>query len=198
MKELFSAFTATVFYPLVALVLPGLTAISAWFMYLVRRPTLKELVSRNHTETAFVLMLLAIFAGTVIDDLGMRIESTWLDPKRQRRTSGRHTEEWWGYLRKPFSIEPSGRRHLRRLVARLKFELGVPVGFATTVPALWLNADITWHWFLVMVMLGFSLSMYLLFEASATHEALGQLRHELLKDDVFVHAIVQRKIVQSA
>lgn len=198
MKELFSAFTATVFYPLVALVLPGLTAISAWFLYLVRRPTLKELVSRNHTETAFALMLLAIFTGTVIDDVGMRIESTWLDPKRQRRTSGRHTEEWWGYLRKPFSIEPSGRRHLRRLVARLKFELGVPVGFTMTVPALWLNPDIPWSWVLVMVVLGFCLSIYLLFEGAATHEVLGQLRHELLKDDAVIYAVIPRKTVQSA
>jgi len=34
MKELFSAFSAAVFYPLVALVLPGLTALSGWYIYL--------------------------------------------------------------------------------------------------------------------------------------------------------------------
>jgi len=31
MKELFSSLSATVFYPLVSLMLPGLTAISGWF-----------------------------------------------------------------------------------------------------------------------------------------------------------------------
>jgi hypothetical protein len=198
MKELFSAFGAAVFYPLVALVLPGLTAISAWFLYLAQRPPLKGIVSRNHSETAFVLMLLAVFLGTIIDDLGMRIESTWLDAKREKCTSGRHSEEWWAYLRKPFSIEPSGRRHLRRLVARMKFELGVPIGFAITASAFWLNNRLNWHWALDLTTLGLCLSIYLLFEAAATHDVLGQLRHELLKDDVTVHAVIPRKTVQSA
>ena len=139
MKELFASLSATVFNPLVSLVLPGLTAISAWFVLFAQRPSLDMLISRNHTETAFVLMLLTIFVGTVVDDLGKRIESLWLDARRERRTQGIHSEEWWAYLRKPFVCEPSGRRHLRRLVARLKFELGVPIGAAVTVPALWLN-----------------------------------------------------------
>jgi hypothetical protein len=70
MKELFSSLSATVFYPLVSLVLPGLTAISAWFVFFAQRPSLDGLVTRNHTETAFVLMLLAIFVGK----LSMRSE----------------------------------------------------------------------------------------------------------------------------
>src|SRR5262245_13827944 len=93
MKELFSSLTATVFYRLVSLVLPGLTASSAWFVFFAQRPPLRELVHRNHTETAFVLMLIAIFVGTVIDDLGMRIESGWLDAVRERQTGGLHGEE---------------------------------------------------------------------------------------------------------
>ncbi len=198
MKELFSAFSAAVFYPLVALVLPGLTAISTWFVYLAQRAPLRNLVIRNHTETAFVLMLLAIFVGTIIDDLGMRIETAWLDPKRERRTGGGHSQEWWAYLRKPFAVEPSGRRHLRRLVARLKFELGVPVGCVMTMPAVWLNTAIHPEWALVITALGVCVSLYLFFEAAATHEVLGKLRHELLKDDVGLYAVISRKTVQSA
>src|SRR5215468_2699698 len=114
MKELLSALSATIIYPLVSLVLPGLTVISGWFLLFAQRPSLDLLISRNHTETAFVLMLLTIFVGTVVDDLGMRIESLWLDSARDRRTNGSHTAEWWAYLRKPFVTEPSGRRHLRR------------------------------------------------------------------------------------
>lgn len=198
MKELFSAFSAAVFYPLVALVLPGLTALSGWYIYLAQQAPLRGLVSRNHSETAFVLMLLAVFTGTVIDDVGMRIESAWLDAKREQRTSGQHSEEWWGYLRKRFAIEPSGRRHLRRLVARLKFELGIPLGFATTVPALWLNPAISARLGFITALLGLCVSLYLLFEAAATHEVLGKLRHELLKDDAAVYAVLPRKTIQSA
>lgn len=198
MKELFSAFSAAVFYPLVALVLPGLTAISGWFLYLGEQAPLGGIVSRNHTETAFVLMLLAIFVGTVIDDIGMRIETIWLDSRRERRTGGHHSKEWWGYLRKPFSIEPSGRRHLRRLVARLKFELGVPVGFLVTGPAVWLNHVVGPQMALIVCAIGVIVCSYLLFEAAATHEVLGQLRHELLKEDVVVYTSISRKTVQSA
>jgi hypothetical protein len=197
MKELLSSLSATVLYPLVSLVLPGLTAIAGWFVLFAQRATLQGLVSRNHTETAFVLMLLAIFVGTVIDDLGMRIERGWLDAGRERRTAGLHGEEWWAYLRKPFANEPSGRRHLRRLAARLKFELGVPLGMAMTGPALWLNPALSGSWAACLTVLALGLSAYLLVEAAATHDVLGRLRHELLKDEG-AHAIVSRKSAQSA
>ena len=198
MKELFSSLSATVFYPLVSLVLPGLTAISAWFVLFAQRPPLRELVHKNHTETAFVVMLIAIFAGTVIDDLGTRIESGWLDAGRQRRTGGLHGEEWWAYLRKPFATEPSGRRHVRRLVARLKFELGVPLGAVVTAPALWLNPTLSGPWAALVTALAVCLSAYLLVEAAATHDVLGKLRHELLKEEGTACAMVSRKTVQSA
>jgi hypothetical protein len=183
MKELFSAFSAAVFYPLVSLVMPGLTALTCWFLLLTTKTQFRSLVGRNHTETAFVLMLLSIFVGTVIDDLGTRLESTWLDRARNARTGGAHREEWWAYLRKPYEVEPSGRRHLRKLVARLKFELGVPAGFAITIPALWLNQLVTWQLCILVSALGLLLSGYLLLEAASTHEALGTLRHELLQSD---------------
>jgi hypothetical protein len=198
MKELFSAFGAAVFYPLVAVALPGLTAISGWFFYLVQRSPINILVSRNHSETALVLMLLAIFVGNVIDDLGMRLESAWLDPGRDRRTGGRHSQEWWAYLRRPFLTEPSGRRHLRRLVARLKFELGVPIGAAITGPAIWINPALPEQWAVVISGIALCVSFYLLYEAAATHEVLGRLRHELLKEEGTVFALAPRKTVQSA
>jgi hypothetical protein len=198
MKELFSAFSAAVFYPLVALVLPGLTAISGWYVLLAQGTVVKGVVTRNHTETAFVLMLLAIFVGTVIDDLGMRIETLWLDPGRERRTNGDHSAEWWAYLRKPFAIEPSGRRHLRRLVARLKFELGVPIGFAITLPSLWINSTVPYRSAFIVSLLGMCLSLYLLWESTATHDILGRLRHELLKEESTDYVVVTRKTMQSA
>ena len=196
MKELFSSLSATVFYPLVSLVLPGLTAISAWFVFVAQRPPLREVVHRNHTETAFVLMLVAIFAGNAIDDLGMRIESGWLDAGRERPTGGLHGEEWWAYLRKPFATEPSGRRHLRQLIARLKFELGVPVGVVITAPAFWLNPALSGLWPALVTALAVCLSAYLLVEAAATHDVLGKLRHELLKEEGTACAISSRKTVQ--
>jgi hypothetical protein len=185
MKELFSAFGSTVFFPLVSLVLPGLTAIAAWFVLLMRTTGVQAIVKQNHTETAFVLMLVSVFVGIVIDDLGMRIESAWLDRQRDARTKGLHFEEWWGYLRQPFEIEPSGRRHLRNLVARLKFELGVPVALLLAVPAVWLNDSSRGEPAALMTFLAMCLGTYLLIEASSTHEVLGTLRHELLRSSTW-------------
>jgi hypothetical protein len=182
MRELFSAFGSTVFFPLVSLVLPGLTAISSWYVLMMRSADFRELVRQNHSETAFVLMLLSIFVGTVIDDLGMRIESFWFDRQRDARTKGLHFEEWWAYLRTPFEIEPSGRRHLRNLVTRLKFELGVPVALAFAVPGVWLNSATHYGPAVLMSTGAACLVAYLLLEAAATHEALGLLRHELLRE----------------
>jgi hypothetical protein len=196
MKELFSAFSAAVFYPLVSLVMPGLAAISGWLVLLTTKPGIRALVDRNHTETAFLLMLLSIFMGTVIDDLGTRLESVWLDRRRNVRTNGAHREEWWAYLRKPFDVEPSGRRHLRKLVARLKFELGVPVGFAITAPTLWLNQFVNFRFALLLSVIGLFLSAYLLLEAASTHEVLGILRHELLVQSDVV-AVAPRKHVRT-
>jgi hypothetical protein len=143
-------------------------------------------------------MLAAIFAGTVIDDLGMRIERGWLDAKHERQPAGLHSQEWWAYLRKPLAAEASGRRHLRRLVARLKFELGVPIGVVVTAPALWLNPTLSAFWAALLTTLAVCLSAYLFGEAAATHDVLGRLRHELLKDEGTTSAMVPRKTVQSA
>jgi hypothetical protein len=107
MKELFASLWATVFNPLVSCVLPGLTAISAWFVFFAQCPSLDALITRNHTETAFVLMLLTIFVGTVVDDLGMRIESLWLDAERERRTHGSHRYDVLGRLRHELLKEDS-------------------------------------------------------------------------------------------
>jgi len=197
MKELFSAFSAAVFYPLVSLVLPGLTAIIGWFFYFMNHFAFRLTVSQSHTETAFILMLLSIFIGTVIDDLGTRLESAWLDRCRNRRTRGAHEEEWWAYLRKPFDVEPSGRRHLRKLVVRLKFELGIPIGLAITGGSVWINPAISYRSALGITVLGLILFVYLLLEAAATHEVLGELRHELLKDTAGMFTLRAPKPVQS-
>jgi hypothetical protein len=179
-KELFSAFSTAVFHHLVSIVLPGLAAIGGWFLYFEARPSFSQLVGNNHTETAFITMLVSIFVGTIIDDLGTRVERGWLDMREKKRTHGQHQEEWWAYLRKRFDVEPTGLRHLRRLVARLKFELGVPIGLLMTVPSIWLNPTVNSLAAIIGTSLGSLLCIYLLFEAAATHALLAELRHQLL------------------
>jgi uncharacterized membrane protein YwzB len=194
MKELFSAFGSAVFFPLISLVLPGLTAVSSWYVLAMGAIDFRQLVQQNHSETALLLMLLSIFVGTVIDDLGMRIESFWFDQRRDARTKGLHFQEWWAYLRKPFAIEPSGRRHLRNLVTRLKFELGVPVALVLALPGVWLNATTHYRAAIAITAGALCLMAYLLLEAAATHETLGVLRHELLQEVEAANEVPRRNV----
>src|SRR6266478_1564461 len=128
MKELFAAFNTDFFRALTTLIIPGAIAVSTWSVQLVLTfDPLKNLVKQNHVETAFVLFIVVVFIGLVIEDIGSRIES-FLDSRADRDTQGEHTKEWYDYLRTVFICEPIGRRYIRTLVTRLKFELGTAIG----------------------------------------------------------------------
>jgi hypothetical protein len=185
MPNFFSAFTTDVFRPIATLLIPGAIAISTWFVALLWHFTaLKELVSeKNHSETGLVLLLAMIFAGMVVDDLGSRYESR-LDRKADKRTSGAHMEEWKQYLRLAFKEDPVGRRYLRTLVMKLKFELGIGVSMISA------GTGLIW-----LALLGLPVStvvvaeiicgMFILWgfiEANATHKVLAENRTNLLRD----------------
>ena len=57
------------------------------------------------------------------------------------------------------------------------------MGFAITALALWLNPSITFGQRRAVTVIGLCLFAYLPFEAASTREALGVLRHELLRDN---------------
>jgi len=61
---------------------------------------------------------------------------------------------------------------------------------------LWLNPILSASWAAGITVLVCCVSTYLLAEAVATHDVLGRLRHELLKEDSY--ALVPRKSVQTA
>lgn len=74
----------------------------------------------------------------------------------------------------------------------------MPVGIALTGPALWLNPVLGDAGASAITALALCLSIYLLLEAAATHDVLGRLRHELLKEEATSCAMVTRKSVQLA
>lgn len=129
MKEPFAAFNADFFRALATLIIPGSIALSSWTVDLVLRfERLKTLVSNNHIETAFVLFLLMVIVGMVIEDIGSRIEKQ-MDTIADNATNGQHTKNWYSYLKTTFVCEAIGRRYSRTLVTRLKFELGTSVDY---------------------------------------------------------------------
>ncbi len=182
MPNFFSAFTTDVFRPLATLLIPGVIGLTSWFLALVWKfPTLKDIVTRNHTDTGFVLLLLTVFAGLVFEDFGARWE-VQLDRWADRRTNNEHTKNWLAYLQTSFKSDPIGRRYARALVLRLKFELGV--AFAMTSAGLgliWLAVlGLNYSFVLASGLLCLFFTLWGLVEARETHKVLSKTRAILL------------------
>jgi hypothetical protein len=183
MPNFFSAFTSEVFRPIVTLIIPGAIGISTWFVALLLDfPDVKDLVSRNHTESSLVLLLAMIFAGLVLEDAGARWEKL-LDDRADKRTGRAHTTQWFEYLRTAYSAEPVGRRYLRTLVLRLKFELGTAFAMVSAgAGAVRLGfLGMSWGPVAIVELLCLCFVIWGLWEASKTHQVLSETRTELLK-----------------
>jgi hypothetical protein len=180
----FSAFTSEVFRPLVTLLIPGMIGISTWFVALLWAfPSIRLLVGRNHTESSLVVLVAMIFAGMVFEDFGSRWEE-WLDRRADKATDGEHAKTWFMYLRSAFVSDPIGRRYVRSVVLRLKFELGIAFSMISAIGGLvwliWLGMAFKPSLLLFLVAIVFV--TWGLSEATATHQVLAQTRAELLKE----------------
>jgi hypothetical protein len=185
MKELFAAFNTDFFRALTTLVIPGAIAVSTWSINLILTFTrLTKLVEQNHVETAFILFVAVIFIGLITEDVGARIESL-LDCRADRKTEGKHTEEWYAYLKTAFVCEPIGKRYIRTLVTRLKFELGTAVGILIAdsgLIVLWIGGFSSCRLSLILLFLSVVIAAYLgLWEAPASHKLLGKARTLMLE-----------------
>jgi hypothetical protein len=183
MKELTAAFQSEVFHPMATLVVPGFFAISAGAVAVWQRfpiiPTWAEQHSGVATTTA---VLIVLTCGLVTEDVGARFEDFFDKQLKKKPGFERHHEEWFEYLRIAFDKEPVGHRYLKKLVLRLKFELGMTVA---AVPfaggALCLQAPWAWR----IGIFGFALIAFAFFcsEAKSSNKLLSELRRELLKRD---------------
>lgn len=183
MPNFFAAFTNEVFRPLATLLIPGAIGVSTWFIAMVwQYSILRELVSRNHAETGFVLFLATVFAGMVLEDFGARYE-VLLDGWADHRTANEHSNNWWKYLQTIFKSEPVGRRYARTLVLRLKFELGVAFGMISAgLGVIWLSfLGLSGGAVLVSLLVTLLFTAWGLFEAKDTHKLLSKTRAKILE-----------------
>jgi hypothetical protein len=180
-KEIFAAFGSEVFRPLVTLLLPSAVAISVWCVCIIQRfPPLYRFADANHVEFAFAVVLITLFVGLLLEDLGSRIESTLLDPKLDAKTDHEHERVWWLYLRTAYKVEPIGQRYLRTIVLRMKFELSTCLALILfTIGLFFVNMPVGYA--LMTCAFTVALSIWLFFEARESHELLDSIRRELLR-----------------
>jgi hypothetical protein len=180
MPNFFSAFTE-VFRPLVTLLIPGAIAISTWYVGLLWHfHDLQTLVHNNHADVGLILALAMTFAGLVLEDMGARVESRW--DARKDKQNGSHVDTWYAYLRTAFKADPIGRRYVRALVLRLKFELGIAFAMlSAAVGVLWLwYMGLSFKVVVASELLCILFAVWGFFEGWSTHDTLAKNRQNLL------------------
>ena len=183
--DIMSTLRADVFRSVVTIIIPGATAVSPFLAVAAHRfPQLGIWVEQNAGVSGIVLLLVAVAAGPVLEELGAVIESEVWD-RCLNRKNAQHLREWREYLRLAFEVEPVGHEYLRTLTLGLKFELnsGVSV-FFSLLGIVWFNR--LSGLFSRGEMYGIGASMlvlmfYLLWESKDSCKCLARVRHELLK-----------------
>jgi len=138
------------------------------------------MVNDHPAASTLVMFLVVITCGLIAENFGSRIEFLFDKRLAKKENHERHREEWFKYLQLAFKCEPVGQRYIRTLVLHLKFELGMAVASPVlAIGVMFLRASDALRG---GVFVGaFILSGYFLFEASETHCALSEVRHELLQ-----------------
>jgi ABC-type proline/glycine betaine transport system permease subunit len=89
-------------------------------------------------------------------------------------------------LKTAFVCEPIGRRYIRTLVTRLKFELGTAIGILVAdigLVGLWVGGFASLRLSLILLLLSLTVAIYLgLCEAPASHRLLGKARSVMLDE----------------
>jgi hypothetical protein len=207
MRDFFGAFGSEFFRPLATLILPGALALAPGGAALYARClVVRCFVNANHGEAIGAMVLLAIFAGLILEEFGSRIEVFVF----RMQAAGQETEglltwakfllygfrkpeadpaesEWYSYLRLAFQVEPVGHRYLRTLVLRLKFELGCCAACPVAVFGLWFWPTTGW-WRVTATLVLVLFCAWLHYEAFTTAGGLRKLRREMLKLIVVISA----------
>lgn len=183
MKELTSAFQSEVFHPIATLVVPGFFAISTAAVAVWERfPIIPKWAEQHSGVATTAALLIVLTCGLVTEDLGAHLENFFDKQLKKKAGYERHHEEWFEYLRIAFDKEPVGHRYLKKLVLRLKFELGMTVAsVAFAGGALYLQA--LWRWRIGIFCFALIAFAFFWSEAKSSNKLLSELRRELLKKD---------------
>jgi hypothetical protein len=178
-----SVLRTDVFRSVVTIIIPGLVATSP-FLALVARycPWLSEFVRQNAGLSSLALLLIAMTAGHVIEDLGSRIEAHFWDACLKRRNK-RFIQEWKDYLRLAFEHEPVGQHYLKTILLRFKFETNLAVSLIVSLLGMISYGVVVGGpgYCVCSGILFPLLAAYLLYESKTSCKVLADIRHQLLK-----------------
>lgn len=174
---------------LITNLVPGSVAVSPW-AFCVIAPNLLDAASWSGGAGVVLggaLLLATLTVGTILEDVGARIEVSIID-KRLRGQSGgcpSLNARWNRYLKLRVNDELVAQRYLRNFLVRYKFELSMitalPIGAVGLLAAHSLGTGLDLVRTLGLVAVAAVTTWFLWREANAGREALHDLRGLILK-----------------
>lgn len=181
---------------LIQLIVPGIVSISTWIPVIVhdysslKNSTFSNFLYSNGSIAASIVVICALIAGMILENLGSLFESRLIDRiLKSNVTYSDLMDVWDKYLQIDFGqSEPVGQRYLRNILMRLKFELSFGIAlFPATIGLISLNHNqkiFEWTCFncLLFYILPFLIALYLLFcEALQSAKILANTRKLLVE-----------------
>lgn len=121
------------FEKIVGTLIPGGIAISSWIVGLIRSSQESvEFVNKHETLVTLLVILMAVAAGMVIEEIGYLIEERI---EKCRKSYVENCRNWERYLKTVFPTEPIGHRYLRSRILRMRFQLRLP----SAIVAFWVG-----------------------------------------------------------
>jgi hypothetical protein len=166
---------------LLAVLIPGIVAVSPWVLLVAMFTTAGKLHDSYPVLANALLFALTAIAGSLCEGIGTHFEDRW-DKKKEKTLQ--IDDNWYEYLARPLSPEPVGYRYMSRLATTLYFELSMCVAmvfFGVGAAGLaWARAaHFGWAFALAVLAASFGLSYYFYWQATCTHVTLCKTRREL-------------------
>ena len=181
-----------VFQPLATTIVPGALALGPYVLiaaYYVH--PVAEFWEAHPNAFVTILAILVIAAGLLCEDLGSEIEVRWLDRKMKNRDA-KFQERWDKYLQLVLEDSRVGKKYLKSVLLRFKFELAmIPAVITLTIGLTWLNAIyiyLAWRNFIFVALFFLVLVVFLCCEANQGVVVLDNTRKQLLEKSMKVDA----------
>ena len=138
--DITSPFKSEVLRPFTTWVIPGSIAVAPYILVLgFYLPQVTAFWNTHPSAAVGVIVICALAAGLILENIGASIESGWWDTILQGKDES-HLRNWDRYLKLRIKDEFVAQRYLKTRVMQLKFELSMaPALLLFWIGLLWLN-----------------------------------------------------------
>lgn len=175
MKEILAAFAAEIFRPVITLLIPGFWSLTPGLIAIfLRCPVAWQFVLNHRVASSLVFLVASTTAGMILENLGGELENKFF-----RKHGDNALENWYAYLALALEPKPIALSYIRSYVLRMKFEGGMCAGGVSAIIGIaFLSIDCCLK--ITLLVMAFSMTVYLFFQVKSSVRELVDVRRELL------------------